>query len=48
MYLPVETAMVVFGCDRTKAIEIFKVIDRQGVARFVTGRRGWPTRLESN
>lgn len=48
MYLTVETAMVVFDCDRHKVIEIFKTIDRQRVARFVRGRRGWPTRLESN
>lgn len=48
MYLTVEAAMVVFGCDRSKAIQIFKTIDQQRVARFVKGRKGWPTRLESN
>ena len=48
MYLAIETAMVVFECNRAQAIRIFKVMDRQGVAKFRTGRRGWPTRLESN
>lgn len=48
MHLTVETAMVVFECDRSKAIEMFKVLNRLGVARFVKGRRGWPSRLESN
>lgn len=46
MCLTVDSAAVAFGCDRSKVIEIFKIIDRQGVARFIRGRRGWPSRLE--
>lgn len=48
MYISVDAAMAAIGCDRAKAISIFKLLDSQKVAKFMIGRRGWPTRLESN
>lgn len=48
MFISVEAAMAAIGCNRAKAISIFKLLDGQKVAKFMIGRRGWPTRLETN
>ena len=47
MYMTAEEAMRRMGCNRQMAITVFRELDRAGIARFVRGRRGYPTRIET-
>ncbi len=46
MSYTVEQGMTDWNKPRWEVVRMFRTIDQSGAAKFVTGRKGWPSRLE--